>query len=533
MRNNLQSLATFGCILVIVCLGMLSTIMPWLYTPAGRTFNGMQGFSDDYTGYVSFIKEGIDGRLWIVLRTLPLPQTPTLIHAMYLWVGYVGGFFKLSAPLSYHLTRFILGIIFVSFTYRLFLTLTARRDEALLGTLVAFSATSLSWFGRAFDPATVKTFSVFPFYVDASGRATGQPHYLLADILVISIVLSYLSRRYETTYMKFAAAALSFLLGIIHPAFGVIVGFFTAMAITGEIIKERKFRFTPIYWSALAGLIVGLAISYWSIHQYPFVSMLSFEGYVVSERINFALIWSEFLAFGPVLWLALVGFIWATRRHLAKKTTLVMYWLMSTLLLFFFLYPVFRAESVRFIQSLYFVPMAYGAMLFFVLLKRLFGRWIVTVGAAGLILGSIPAYASSLYQSTTSLTDYKNFSAWTFPVDKQLEAYRWLDKNTPINSTVLAAYEAANNILIYSHNFVIGNRIGWTKDEGHVMEVGMFDFFKGVLTPSEAQKYLHKYHIDYLYVGYQEKRMGDISSYTFIERVFDNGEATIYRVKSV
>lgn len=509
---NRERIVVIVCVGFIVSLGMVSTIVGWLKTPPpGRAYNGMHGFSDDYTGYVSYIKEGAGGRLWVAIRSLPLPQTPTTIHHFYLWIGTAARLFGLSAPLAYHLARIILGALFVFLVYRLFFTLLRRTDEALLGTLVAFGATS------------VPTPSSFPFAVDVSGRATGRPHYLMADILVISIVLLFLRRR--THWTTIAMVLLSFLLGIIHPAFGVIVLFMMAMALV---------RFPASAVFSIGGLLCGLLISYWSTHQHPFVSMLAFEGYVLGERIGPGQIWREVLAFGPVLWLAAAGFVWAI---MAKKTTkgtdIMMYWLMATLLLFFFLYPVFRAERVRFVQSLYFVPMAYGAMLFFRLLSARIGRWVIALGAVFLIAVSVPMYTLALYQTTTNLTDYRVFPTWIFPTTKQMEAYRWMDRNTPKESTVLARFEAANNILLYSHNFVVGLRQGWTNEAGGSMETARDNFYLGVMSDGEAKAYLSKNNIRYVYSGYQEREVGDVSRYPFLSRVFDNGEVAIYYVRNI
>ncbi len=565
---NRERIVVILCIGLIVGLGMISTIVPWRLTPAGRAYNGMHGFSDDYTGYVSYIKEGVSGRSWVAIRSLPLPQTPTTIHHFYLWIGYAARFFGVSAPLAYHLARLVLGAIFVFLVYRLFLSQFGWVD-AVLGTLVAFGATSLSWlaspiggFGRAWDISTVQTLSSFPFAVDVSGRATGRPHYLMADILVISIVLWFLRgkthrtnvsvqglamsppRRRGSSLKKYwipafagmtneatlptperlrtniAILVLSFLLGIIHPAFGVIVLFMMAMALV---------RFPVFAVFSIGGLFSGLLISYWSTHQNPFVSMLAFESYVLYERIGLGQIWREVLAFGPVLWLAAAGFVWAiVVRKTTRGTGLMMYWLMATLLLFFFLFPVFRAERVRFVQSLYFVPMAYGAMLFFRLLAPRIGRWVTVMGAILLIAVSVPMYALALHQTTTNLTDYRVFPTWIFPTTKQMEAYRWMDKNTPKESTVLARFEAANNILLYSHNFVIGNRQGWTTEAGNGMETARDNFYLGVMSQVQAAAYLSKNNIRYVYSGYQEREMGDVSRYPFLSRVFDNGEVTIY-----
>ncbi len=509
---NRKRIVVIACIVLIVGLGMVSTIVPWLRTPSGRAYNGMHGFSDDYVGYVSYIKEGLSGRSWVAIRSLPLPQTPTTIHHFYLWIGYAARFFGMSAPLAYHLARLILGAIFVFLVYRLFESQFGWVD-AVLGTLVAFGATSISWFTKPFDVSTVATLSSFPFAVDVSGRATGRPHYLMADALFLLILLLY-GGKTRSRYLPPAIFVCSFLLGIIHPAFAVILLF--------------VFVLTSPNVLTLGGLLCSLAVSYWSVHQYPFVSILAFEGYVVGMRMTPLGIWREIVAFGPVFWFAVVGFSWATVKKRRSQDLRMFVWMLVILAFFWFLFPFLRAERVRFIQSLYFVPMAYGAILFFRLLAVRIGRWVMAMGAIFLIAISAPMYTLALYQTTTNMTDYRVFPTWIFPTTKQREAYRWIDKNTPNESTVLAGFEAANNILLYSHNFVIGNRQGWTTEAGNGMETARDNFYLGGMSREQAAAYVLKNNIRYVYSGYQERGMGDVSRYPFLSRVFHNGEVAIY-----
>ena len=57
-------------------------------------------------------------------------------------------------------------------------------------------------------------------------------------------------------------------------------------------------------------------------------------------------------------------------------------------------------------------------------------------------------------------------------------------------------------------------------------------FFSGNLTQDEAQAFLKKEKVNYVFVGDEEKSKGEISSYqTLLTLVFSNSDVTIYQVK--
>jgi hypothetical protein len=108
-----------------------------------------------------------------------------------------------------------------------------------------------------------------------------------------------------------------------------------------------------------------------------------------------------------------------------------------------------------------------------------------------------------------------------------LKGYAFLDKNTPVENVVLASTDAANHILVYSHNYVLGNKQGWPAGEGATMIAEKDAFLRG-MPESQAREYVAKHHISYVYGGYQEQ--GDYIHYPFLSPVFKNSEVTIYKV---
>jgi hypothetical protein len=160
-----------------------------------------------------------------------------------------------------------------------------------------------------------------------------------------------------------------------------------------------------------------------------------------------------------------------------------------------------------------------------------FGKPLFFIGMSAIIFYSIPPFITGFIHDVFAMTNYREFGVFAFPTKSQWEAYEFLDRNTPKESIVLAQYEAANNILIASHNRVIGNNQGWGKAAGQEMYKKRDYFYSGVMKENEALDYLSGNHIEYVYYGYQEKYMGDMRSYSFLTPVFSNFDVTIYTMK--
>jgi len=185
---------------------------------------------------------------------------------------------------------------------------------------------------------------------------------------------------------------------------------------------------------------------------------------------------------------------------------------------------------VRFVQSLYFIPLTYGAIWLLWTLSKRFGRLALYGGILLILFLSLPTYISQVYADLYAMTDYQSFAPFGFPTKNQYAAYEFLDQHSPVESTVLAQYEAANMLLMYSHNRVLGNDQGWTPEGGETMKQEVARWFSGTESNSEAKNYLIANHISYVFYGYRERALGDITKYTFLQKIYKNPEVAVYSV---
>jgi hypothetical protein len=518
----------------IVGLGMVGTAVPSMVKPADRVFAGLHGYSDDYIGYVSYIKEGMYGRWAMAIRSLPPPQTITPVHLVYVAIGKVAALVGMDAPGAYAASRIFLGAAFILVSYALFGVLLKNRKDALTATFLAFVVSSVGWYQQAGSGWQYVALSAFGFTDNVTGRATSRPHYLSGAILFVCLVIFLIRppvRRFRVGALIAAIAA--FFLGIIHPSFAVLLFATVVLSTLVECwVARRISESVKGGVMVIAGLVIGLLLSYWSIQQYPFTAVLSFESYVIQEQFSWSRLIGDYIAFGPLLWVGLPGLVIGLFTVRGKKPQVFMlFWILMQLLLFFVLYPLFRAERFRFIQSLYFLPTAYGTVYLLRAAQERLKKPIVIVGTLLLILVTSSSYIEGMKQSVFSWTEYKDFSIMPFPPLTQMEAYAFLDKKTPRESTVLASWEAANHILIYSHNYVVGNTQGWNKNDGDAMVAAKNRFLTGSMPAADASAYLKAANISYIYYGYQERSLGNITQYPFLAKVFENKEVAIYEVR--
>lgn len=521
MMNN-KTLRTFLppliAAVVLVGAGMLSTIIPWLSTPPDRVFTGMNGYSNDYIQYVSYIKEGMYGRYTMLFRSFPFLQPATPIHFFYIATGFIANLMGLPAPLAFHLTRIVLGSFYVFLTYQLF-SRVFKRTTAFLGTFLAFFSTPLGWPHMVQGTWEVARVSFFNFSIIHPERVTDRPHYVFGAIMFLWILILLIKRDSGSIRRSVVLFLLSFLATMVHTSVGILL----------LILSALRLSKSTFFGSALA-----LGITYYFVMQYTLVPEIWLDSYIYSGPMTASGIIKDLISFGPTLLFGMIGLAWSIFKKDTHKTVhgMVAVWLVVQIGLFLYGYRFFHADRVRFLQSLYFIPMAYGTILFFEMLSKRMGKRIVPLGIISMILISLPLYTQDLTGSIYSLTDYKAFSTFVFPTKGQADSYHYLDRETPKESIVLAAYEAANNLLIYSHNMVIGNDQGWGRVQGQKMVAARDTFFGGSLSEEKARRYLYDNHIRYIYYGYQERSYGgDIRRYTFLTPEFSNKEVTIYRVQ--
>jgi hypothetical protein len=519
--------------IIFVGIGMVGTVLPAFTKPADRGYMALQGFVDDYVGYVSYIKEGMYGANYFKIRSIPPPQPFSTVHLLYVWFGKIGGFVRWDAPFTYHFFRALLGLGLIFYIYLLMCRMFKNKIDVVIATFLSTTATSLGWYVWDNGKFFYKTLATFWFVNNDALRFTNRPHYLAGAILFLVISIQNINSKSQKKVSTVLGVFIySIVLGMVHPSFAVMLACISALMVVWRAINYRNIKeIASSYLSTGAGLVIGMGISYWFMHQYPTVWVLSFEEYVLLENLDWNRIFSDIITFGPCLWIGAVGMVltWFTGKKNDEKHFYMMMWLIVQMLFFFVFYKYFRSERVRYIQSLYFIPMGYGTASLLKFIGSHLRNWIKAVVAMIIFLTMLPTLINGTIASLSVNTNYSYYQYFIFPTKNMIAAYNWLDRYSPKESTVIAAYEAANNIIIYSHNYVVGNKQGWPALEGERMEKEKEQFFEGTWDENTTHEYLRSRNISYVYQGYQETKL--FLKYPFYEEVYHNPEVVIYKVK--
>ncbi len=517
---------------VYIFLGMFPLSRAYFSKPKERVYTWLEGGSEDYIGYVSYIKEGMYGRNFVVLRSVPIEnQKPTTIHILYIFIGKVGRIFHLSAPVAFHVARIVIGLSFIYITFRFFVFSLGSKTRALVTTIMAFLASSLGWYSYNKGTWAYQDLAHFDFYVTMVLRAISRPHYEFGALVFLLVGMILFSSSLEIKKRIVGGFFLAVVLGIVHSVFSFLFMLtFLSLIFFKLCFNRPKPIDIPLYIAIFSGLVLGFSLSFLgSLGQYWT------EVYRSTNLLTIDQIWRYILAFGPTLWLGYIGLIVAIIKTRGKKDSymFLFLWLSIQLMLFLFVGSLIHADPVRFIQSLYFIPMAWGtAYLLQNIKNNIHLRWWM-VGMVVIILLSVPTYIKDflMYFAHAGNTDYRVYSSFVYPSKNMVSAYRFLDENTPVESIVLAKYEATNNMLMYNHNVVLG-QVGHTSEEITAIEKDRQDFFVGAMSFDGMSRYLHRNNIRYIYVGYQE-RFSDIFERNpqLFKPIFSNSEVTIYAVQ--
>ncbi len=234
------------------------------------------------------------------------------------------------------------------------------------------------------------------------------------------------------------------------------------------------------------------------------------------------------MSVGPIFFLGIAGLflLFKDKNRPVKLSVLIFLavWPMIQFVLLIF-GDVFKIHPPRAFSGLYYLPLSYFSAYFIVYLSKKINtsmyRYIAGLIILIIFFVTFPNYYLSYKEHLYAFTDFKYFSPFIYPSKKQVEAFKFLEKNTPAYSGVLALYEASSLI-----NGLSGNTTEVNLDQNLKMP-----FYSKSLTDVEAKKFLIKYHFQYVYFGYQERFSGDnLDRYEFLKKIFSNEEVRIYQV---
>lgn len=513
----------------LVLLTLFISFSPWLAelfaTPSDRVFTGINRWSTDYNIYLSYIEQGVRGFLSTKLIFTTQSHPSVFFYLSYAIPGYIfGHIFGLNSIFIYHFFRALYGLIFLSTTVIFFYKLSKSK-------IITLTAFFLTFYVSGF----VKIINLTPFQAtrylswiqeqNIIGRATGPLHYNVGFIIFISAFVFYFFSKVSSIKKAFILGLLFNGLLLTNPFNYLLMALCFAVYLFIKLLfyKERSQLFQEIkiiFIAALISLPLFLILNYYlSIPPWGVIGV-SPKFYVkTTPPVNFI---EAVLSVGPIFFLGILGSImlFCKKNKPNNRSMLLFLTIWPTIQFFLLIFgDSLKIHPPRAFSGLYYLPLAYFSAHLLNKIIKSYKKQLLIIFV--LFLLTLPNYYLSYKEQLFAFTDFKYFSPFVYPSKLQAEAFRYLEKNTPAYSGVLAMYEASSLINGFSGN---STEVGLD----HSLKTA---FYTNKLSNIDAIKFLKKYNFKYVYFGYQEKFTGDyLNKYKFLKKIFSNKEVKIYQV---
>lgn len=535
-------------ITVISFLFLLSSYLPNFYEasvidlmPPDRVMLwGEHIYTYDYNVYLSKIRQGNESR-WLTIDKYDnqIKQNGSLVYEIYLLSGKIGNIFRFDPPLTFHLLRTVLSIIWVLTI--IYLNIYFLKKPFFYSIGILFSLLTASWpvFYRFQNQWWVGMHMDWWQEMDILKRISYLPHYLLnyISVALLFLLLHKFSKNLKTKHFLYICLIL-FLSAFNQPAGAIL--FLIAWVIyysmrivwfksynKKQVIDIFSYSIILVIAAAIPLLYLRLAFS-----TYPLKSITDFD---LNNRLAVDL--KEYiLALGPIFFTGILGLIIAFIKKEERLLPFISWITAAFIAIIVFKYLPYH--PIRFVQTANHIPLALLSAYFISRLMR--KRILITLIVLPIIfLGIVQSYFSVKAQ-----TDFIHQRAVAgqplvpyapqvmYPLKDFWNGLQWLGKNTDINSIVLSQYTAGNYIPAYSGNFVyFGHNPETVFYAEKEMKVNLF--FSGTMSDEQALNFLRKENISYIFYGPQEKEksLKDINKYKFLKPVFNSQYVTIFKIQ--
>ena len=508
-------------IFLITFLGLLPLFVDlFFHRPPGTVYSFAHNYMLDYYQYLSWMKDGEDGKFLITSRYSPENFSPPgggqARHPVYLFyplLGFVTSRLGLSLPLGYTFARIFWSLARLLIVYLLITEILEKPSQRILAF---FLATFLPPFYQLFPPKLA-----FPTVssLDPLMRTFFIPHDL-ATISLLMLAAIYFNRWLKNPSLKILVLSCLFLLlaTIFNPAItSLFLLLFAAAGLLASISQPKVFL-RLVFGGLVLGIFCLPLIFY---YQRLFATTLPFSWMYQQQKVVQILSPKNlFLAYSPALFLAIFGLagFFRKKEFLAK---FILSWAVVPFLFGPFLGKAIPLSQERLFELYLFVPLGILAGQGLGKIKKV----AFVFGAAAFF--SLPYFFASLkWQIGMFATPYINI----YIRQPLLEAFAWLDKNTPPESVVVAPYFTANMLPAFAHNKVVFGHDFVTFQAAEKLKEVNFIYGEGT-DPQKIKEILGRWGVKYILFTPESPPLEKTGLAKInLKLVFKNSENQIYEV---
>lgn len=529
--------------LAVAVLAFAPIIAGVLMAPSDKVFTGQQ-FANymDTMIYYSNIEQVRDGHfLFKNLYTGEQPSPRFIFDPFWLAVGLVAKIFHFSAFTAYHLARFMLFPFLLVVLYLLAAFFIKEEIKRKIGFIFMVFASGMGTFmigegiskadfhsyNIPLDLVTPEAFTFFSIY--------NSPHFIASlTLLILIFLLSALAfDRYRFGYSLGAGASILFLFQF-HPYHVATVFAALGVFILINFIRHRKIKFNYLkhYFILTIFSLPPIFYHFWTVKN------VWVRSQHLLQNVTLMPAWPVFLfSFGLLGILAAIGvFLLLAGRQKSEKDIFLLVWAVVQLFLIYSPLPFQR----RLVEGFSVALAILAATGLFYLKEKIWQRELfrkyfslsdpISRRVAFVFLFVIFFFLSSLSVILTDLSLYLKNDQALYMKKSRYEAMSWLKTNTPEKSVIVSLPDTGNIIPAFSLR-----QAHW----GHEHQTAMakskmreLEIFFRASDEKGRRAFLKNSGISYLFFSSEEreKSLFDPEKEGYFEKVFSNGEVSIYKV---
>lgn len=505
----------------IVILTTVPYLAGYLFSTPERAFTGAVYNLIDYNSHLAKMQQGYLGSWrWKILFTSE-PHEGKFINLFYLSLGHLARALRLDLVWTYHLARFMGGVLVLALAYRFIALFLEKKEWRRTAFLLASLGSGLGWLFLPLFPRDLYPidFWLIDFYLFFSIMVF--PHFSFSISFMLGAWLLLLRRGSEPGPLEALGAALSSMaLTLIHPFMPLILNLVPALFWTLEAIAERHL---PLRKFASLGLMLLFQIPYVLYCYLLFTRDPVFSGWT-SQNITLSPPPHYYLVGAGLMGLLALPGIFAPGVPFKKKAFPLL-WAILTLALAYGPWKFQRRLTLGWtLPGGILASWGWHSALEPFLPRALKGK-------ARTLRFALVAFASISNLSLIALALLnlaKGHPDAYYPVEI-VRAVDWLGVHSVPEEVTLSAYWTGNFIPARTgHRAFLGHDME-TIDFARKLEIvqGFFGRFSG----EEKCSLLEKYGISYIFFGPYEKAIGPLnaSEIKCIELVYQEGGVEIFR----
>jgi len=509
--------------LVVLLLASLPTLYAWSLADAEHVFTGFVYNTEDGNSYIAKMRLGARGEWLFSLPYTPEEHEGALVYTFYLLLGKVASGIGLSLVLIYHLARTLLGLGLLLTVYAFVARFTPDVAMRRVAWALVAVGSGLGWLLTPLGASCLFGDLPLDFWVPEAFVFLvlySLPHLALAEALLLWALLWTL-RAFGGggTRWCILAGLAAFVMTWIVPFYAGILAAALGAYLLALLIQRRRIPCQEIGRAALTGIfgLPPLVYNAWLFTTNPAFRTWAAQNRILSPHpLHYLLGYS----------LLLLPAVWGSIQAISSRDERWLLPLAWVLVVPFLLYVPFNLQR-RMIAAVQ-VPLA---LLAAVGLRAWFESRQGKMERLGYVAYVALASLSNLLLVSGSLGPIRQRTIPIYRPGAEVAALEWLAAQAKPDETVLASCKVGNVIPVWTDLQVF---CGHGPETVHYADkqAALHRLFQGQTDEPWRQSLLHKFGIDYVFYGPQERALGnwDLATAPYLASIYSRGGYTVYKV---